>query len=65
MINVIHGHCQMIGREGEIVLDIFTVLEAVNRAVDNGDIDRMALIAMFEMEPKTLTSFTGLFIEDK
>lgn len=51
------------GKHGEVLTDILSILDAVNRAVEANDIDNEDLYAMFETSPDTVTTFTKNFVK--
>lgn len=51
------------GEHGEVLTDILFILDAVNRAVEENDIDNKDLYAMFETSPDTVTTFTKNFVK--
>ena len=53
----------MEGTHGEVMSDILSILESVNKAIEKGDIDNDDLFAMFETAPDTITTFTKNFVK--
>ena len=51
------------GEHGEVLSDILATLDAVNRAVEEGDLDNEDLYAMFDTAPEVITTFTKNFVK--
>lgn len=45
------------GKHSEVICDILTMLEAINKAVETGDIDNDDLYAMVSTAPEVITKF--------
>lgn len=63
MVKSENGIVQFDGRHGIVLADIISILDAVNVAVEQGDIDNDDLYAMFESSPETFTVFTKNFVK--
>ena len=58
-----HGMTAITGEHGEVLSDILATLDAVNRAVEEGDLDNEDLYAMFDTAPEVITTFTKNFVK--
>ena len=51
------------GEHSEVLSDILATLNAVNRAVEEGDLDNEDLYTMFDTAPEVITTFTKNFVK--
>lgn len=57
MIVTDNGMTMIKGEHSEVICDILTMLEAINKAVEKGDIDNQDLYAMVSTAPEVITKF--------
>lgn len=58
-----NGLTMMEGKHSEVIADILSIIEGVNKALENGDMDSEDLYTMVSIAPETITKFCNNCID--